>query len=513
VSAAAVGADDSIHVAQSDSAENNPTKRPPTHRKQGKDIISHWQGRIDCDRSMIGQRLRLEDFGLSRKTGFLPSDPPITRLPQKYYKPWETVMDSFNALLLAGRLQDVVDDLPVLETRHLRNDTERRRAFLVLSFLAHGYVWGDAVVPAILPASVAMPFDQIARELEIRPVCSHASLCLWNWKPIFACESPSLENLATMHTFTGSTDESWFYLISTAMEIRGAPTLQLALDAIEAIDANSIGTLTFKLRALAMHLDDMAVALGRMHEKCDPHIFYHKIRPFLAGWKNMADAGLKQGLIYEGCEDTPEGSFRTYSGGSNAQSALIHMLDIALGVVHEETGQKTSMPGSRRNEFMQDMRNYMPANHRRFLEALDRVANIRTYCQQHRTDLELSEAYDACLAMLKVFRDKHLAIVSRYIVIPAAAAQKTDTLASKGLAKVAFRKKEDLKGTGGTNLMAFLKQSRDETGKLVLSNWARQLMQHCYGEVDLQQADQRALVGLAGSWGNEWTDIDGGLCQ
>lgn len=424
-------------------------------------------------------------------------------------------MDSFNALLLAGRLQDVVDDLPVLGTEQLRNDTERRRAFLILSFLAHGYVWGEPIVPAILPASIAVPFDQVARELEVRPVCTHASLCLWNWRPIFACETPSLENLATLHTFTGSTDESWFYLVSTAMEVRGAPTLQLTLDAIAAVAASSVSTLTIKLRALAIHLDDMAVALGRMHEKCDPHIFYNKIRPFLAGWKNMSDAGLRNGLIYEGCEDTPEGSFRAYSGGSNAQSALIHMLDIGLGVVHQQTGQTApdASDSNGPNAFMQDMRNYMPANHRRFLEALQEKANVRQFCLKHSGDYELSEAYDACLAMLKVFRDKHLSIVSRYIVVPAASATKRESANYKGLAKVVAPTKEALKGTGGTTLMAFLKQSRDETGKIVVSSWAKHLMKNCYGQVGLQQMDRLTQVGLAGNWGSEWDDIDGGFCS
>lgn len=430
-------------------------------------------------------------------------------------------MESFNALLLAGRLKDVVDDLPQLSIDQLRNDTQRRRAFLILSFLAHGYVWGESITSTFIPASIAVPWDAVSHQLEVRPVCSHASVCLWNWRPLFENEPLSLSNVATQYTFTGSTDESWFYLVSTAMEARGAPTLSIVLQAIQAARRGAVGEVTYNLRALAIHLDDMAVALTRMHDKCDPHIFYNKIRPYLAGWKNMADAGLPDGLRYEGCEDSPEGLYRKYSGGSNAQSALIHMLDIALGVEHRETSDgsvETISTLSPRNEFMQDMRNYMPANQRRYLEHLTAVVNIREFCLAHRNDAVLSEAYDACLAMLKAFRDKHLSIVSRFIVIPAGAARKTAQneteikTEGKGLAKVSVKDKKDLKGTGGTNLMNFLKQSRDETGQMAISNWAKNLAANNYGSIDLAKADHRAFIGLAGSYGKDWDVVEGGLC-
>ena len=466
---------------------------------------------------------RLEDYGLSATTGFLPEDAPLLRLPQKYFKPWETVMESFNALLMADRLKETVDDMPVLSTVNLRNDAERRRAFLVLSFIAHGYVWGGGAAADRLPASIAVPWDKVSRELEVRPVCSHASVCLWNWRPIFANEPLSLSNLSTLHTFTGSADESWFYLVSTAMESRGAPTLPIILTAIRNARQGNVRDVTYGLRALAIHIDDMAVALTRMHDKCDPHIFYNKVRPFLAGWRNMAEAGLPDGLCYEGCEDTPEGLYRRYSGGSNAQSALIHMLDIALGVEHHQTrdGKTESVQAiSPRNDFMLDMRNYMPANQRRFLEHLTEVANIRQFCLDNRQDAVLSEAYDACLAMLKAFRDKHLSIVSRFILIPASAARRIakapaskddSTEPGKGLARVVVKGKGELKGTGGTNLMAFLKQSRDETGNMAVSNWAKILMSNNYGEVDLASCDERAFVGLDGSDVDDWAS--GGLCM
>jgi indoleamine 2,3-dioxygenase len=126
----------------------------------------------------------------------------------------------------------------------------------------------------------------------------------------------------------------------------------------------------------------------------------------------------------------------------------------------------------------------MPGPHRRFLEDLASVANIRDYVDANRHDSALTAAYNECLRSLTGFRDTHLRIVSRYIVIMAQQSKKhlagdsvysgttqnpshvdmngTDEGVVLGLAKNEASKK-GLKGTGGTKLMPFLKQSRDET--------------------------------------------------
>lgn len=50
----------------------------------------------------------LEDYDISAKTGFLPSEPPLRRLPDAYFTPWEDMMDDFNGLLLAGKLREQI---------------------------------------------------------------------------------------------------------------------------------------------------------------------------------------------------------------------------------------------------------------------------------------------------------------------------------------------------------------------------------------------------------------------
>src|SRR5947199_8623737 len=76
------------------------------------------------------------------------------------------------------------------------------------------------------------------------------------------------------------------------------------------------------------------------------------------------------------------------------------------------------------------MRQYMPGPHRRFLEHLATIANIRDFVEARKNNKELTIAYDACLHMLRTFRDKHIQIVSRYIIIPAKEARKQSSSTS-----------------------------------------------------------------------------------
>jgi len=63
---------------------------------------------------MIPPIPELEDYGLDPETGFMPAEPPIERLEDSYYAPWERLMDKFHGLLLAGRLREAVNKVRYL---------------------------------------------------------------------------------------------------------------------------------------------------------------------------------------------------------------------------------------------------------------------------------------------------------------------------------------------------------------------------------------------------------------
>ncbi|KAI1404257.1 Indoleamine 2,3-dioxygenase [Hypoxylon fuscum] len=486
----------------------------------------------------------LSDYGISPNHGFLPDVLPLTRLPDPYYNKWESVGANLQNLILSKRLRGVIDRLPVLSTIGLEHDAEWRRAYMLLTFFAHGYIWGGDTPCDRVPPSISVPLLQICEHLEVPPVSTYAASVLWNFKPLFVDEEiDDLDNLATLLTFTGSLDESWFYLVSVAIEARGGPIIPLMLTAVAAARQGDSATVTRCLRAFAERLDDLGELLRRMHESCDPGFFYRRIRTFLAGSKNMAEAGLPHGVTYDDGSGTSP--YVQYSGPSNAQSSLIQFFDIILGIEHRPTGEKPDTSESDRegrsrapkHNFIRDMRTYMPGPHARFLNDVSAVANIREFVEARTTsDRELSIAYDACLAMLRAFRDIHIAIVTRYIILPS----RENRARSRSRSPEVVRTRQNLataskneqhrkvKGTGGTALIPFLKQARDETGEPSVEAWAKKFMSRqtkvsgqgdfflgkeeaAKVDVDVPLDEPVVEHGLAGTWTMD--DEYGGICN
>ncbi|KAH7132662.1 indoleamine 2,3-dioxygenase alpha type [Dendryphion nanum] len=480
----------------------------------------------------------LGDYDISPKNGFLPAEVPIDILPDRYYEPWETIVRNFQSLILSKRLRQIVNALPILSTDLLLTEAEWRRAYSILGFMAHAYVWGGDTPSDIIPPPISIPFLKACNRLELPPVATYAGVVLWNWRPLFASEAiDSLENLSTLMTFTGSMDESWFYLVSTAIEARAGPIIPMMIDAIGAARRCDSQVVTNCLRSFAERLDELGTVLERMYESCDPHVFYNRIRPFLAGSKNMADAGLPNGVMFD--DGTGTQPYVQYSGGSNAQSSIIQFFDIVLGVEHRPTGEKRNDPSDSdssgssppMHSFILEMRKYMPGPHRRFLAHVESVSNIREYVATNRHNRALVTAFDAALAMLRALRDKHIQMVSRYIIIKSretrsqsrSLSPKQAAMQRVNIANTIKRgDSKKLRGTGGTALISFLKQARDETGEPAIDAWARRLLnngpglssedgvaqlgkmsEHLDGEVE--------VVGLAGTWSVD--DSEGGICH
>lgn len=492
----------------------------------------------------------LKDYDVSEAFGFLPNEPPLEVIPAPYYRPWENIVRNLQGLILSRRLRGLVNNLPILTTDYLRTDAEWRRAYSILALISHAYIWGGDRPCERVPPAISIPFKSVCARLELPLVATYAGLVLWNFKPLFADEAiDNLENLSTLSTFTGSLDESWFYLVSVAIEARGAPIIPLMLDAIQAARYDNIQVVIDSLHAFAERLDELGTLLNRMYENCDSHVFYHRIRPFLAGSKNMAEAGLPNGVLFD--TGSSEDQYVQYSGGSNAQSSIIQFFDLVLGVEHRPTGTSatshshstTQTPHSvgppsasqaPSKNFILDMRTYMPGPHARFLEQVGKIANIRQYVNLHKHNRALATAFDACLAMLRAFRDKHIQMVSRYIIVKsresrsherslspkqAPRVERVNIANSVGNKDGANGEKASLRGTGGTALIPFLKQARDETGEPAIDAWARRLLSNGpgpangvrLGKMGEHKSGEMEIVGLAGVWSVD--DSDGGICH
>lgn len=106
------------------------------------------------------------------------------------------------------------------------------------------------------------------------------------------------------------------------------------------------------------------------------------------------------------------------------------------------------------------MRDYMPGTHRGFLALMMEISNIRDYALSHCQNSPVYRAYNKAVAKLGAFRDAHIRIVARYIFVPAGQQMSKPI---SGVLALDRPTKTKCTGTGGTNIMRFLRASRDTT--------------------------------------------------
>lgn len=82
----------------------------------------------------------LPEYSIS-KNGFLPAEPPLSRLPQNYYSPWEQIIEKLPLLIETQQIRQSVDELPILDVSHLDNEAEWQRSHSMLAVMAQGYIW------------------------------------------------------------------------------------------------------------------------------------------------------------------------------------------------------------------------------------------------------------------------------------------------------------------------------------------------------------------------------------
>jgi indoleamine 2,3-dioxygenase len=144
-------------------------------------------------------------------------------------------------------------------------------------------------------------------------------------------------------------------------------------------------------------LERMNRVLERMPEGCDPYIYYQRVRPYIHGWKDHP--ALPQGLLYESV-DAFGGRPQQFRGETGAQSAIIPALDAVLGIDHEQDPLR---------HFLQEMRDYMPARHRAFVAAIERIGSVRCcVLDNHRRHPPLRTLYNRCIEQIHRFRATHL---------------------------------------------------------------------------------------------------------
>ncbi|NWS74859.1 I23O2 dioxygenase, partial [Crotophaga sulcirostris] len=398
--------------------------------------------------------LALTRFQVSEEFGFLLPQ-PLTELPAPY-GPWMEIAHQLPHLITSHQLRSRVHQVPQLSTQHLRGREELHLAHLVLSFITTGYVWqeGEEGTVKVLPRNLAVPFWEVSQALGLPPILSHADFVLANWRrknpkgPRLLCPC---RNLDTIISLPGGESLRGFILVTLLVEKAAVPGIKAIVEAIGALLQPDEEALHRALQELAEAIGDMSQALKRMHDYVDPAVFYTVIRIFLSGWKD--NPAMPEGLTYEGVSEEP----MAFSGGSAAQSSVLHAFDELLGIRHSQDS----------TAFLHRMRGYMPRPHRAFVEEIRRAPSLR-----HRVlssgDARLCAAFNRCITALADFRSHHITIVTKYITIAAAKAKagqgdRAGTPAAKPPSAL------EAKGTGGSHIFSFLKSIRDTTREAMIS--------------------------------------------
>ena len=373
--------------------------------------------------------------------GFLPQ-----KVPSKSYSVQsescdriQEIASNLPKLLLTGKVQSSVNklspkDLSIDDLLINQASQDLKLAMSHLSFIAHAYIWGDNKPNESIPSVLANPWVKVAKNQGRPPILSYASYCLDNWFLIDPDEPISLENVGLINNFLGGVDEDWFVTIHVCIENAAADAIaacaEISMLETDAPEDKSIQL----LKRIIISMKKVNEIFARMPEKCDPYIYYHRVRPFIFGTKDNPD--LKNGLIYKGEFESKPQFFR---GETGAQSSIIPSLDGALQITHTKDHLR---------HYLNEMREYMPPKHREFMEVLEKNSQIKKIIKGSK---KLTSLYNDCLEEIRAFRAMHLEYAGTYIFKQA---QIKNPFGRGG---------STITGTGGTPFMAYLKKHRDET--------------------------------------------------
>lgn len=381
-------------------------------------------------------RLDIADHAISPQRGFLCAyDAAGIELPSDL----ATIVDAARGLprlLPTGRIRSHLEQLPRLDLTSFcaeAPEPQVRMAFVRYAFLVQAYVWGESEPPASLPAPLAAPIWALAGRLGQKPLLTYSAYVLDNWDRFDRSGTIGLDNLFMVQNFLGGQDEAWFVLVHVAIEARAGAMLARFPALMEAADQRDAAAAESGLAGIDEDWADINAIFDRMPERCDPYIYFRRVRPYIHGWQD--NPALGPGLIYEGVPETG-GEPQAFRGQTGAQSSIVPAMDALLGIRHGQDPLRS---------FLDELHIYRPPPHRAFIDRVRQLSALRDFAASG--PLALREAYDDCIESVGRFRTRHLEYAASYIH-----QQAKDALGNSTAV-----------GTGGTPFMAYLRKHRDET--------------------------------------------------
>jgi len=380
--------------------------------------------------------MELSDYGLSRERGFLSHYEIDEIVLPDPFAPIVAAAEDLSGLLTSGRVRHWLEQLPdprVEDWAATAPVPEVRTAMVRYSFLVQAYVWGQPDAPAHLPANLAGPIVALSDRLGQAPLLPYSAYVLDNWSRIDKAGPIALDNIRMHQNFLGGMDENWFVLVHVAIEAEAGVLLDCAAQLIAAAEARDKPRTEGLLHEMDLAWERIYAAFKLMIERCDPYIYFQRVRPYIHGWAN--NPALGEGLVYQDVEKFA-GKPQAFRGQTGSQSSIVPAMDALFGVRHSDDPLK---------HFLDELHHYRPVAHRRFIEDLGAKSTLRAFVAQAGSQ-SLRDAFNANLEQVARFRTRHLEYAASYINKQAGSIPGNDP---------------DV-GTGGTPFMKYLKKHRDE---------------------------------------------------
>ena len=382
--------------------------------------------------------LPLESYDISAERGFLCKyEAGEVDLAGAFAEARDVAM-KLPQILPTGRTRTLLlDKLPATIRQgdvDALSDAEARMAMVHYSFMVQAYVWGEAEAPSVLPRQLAQPISWLADRLGQQPLLPYSGYVLDNWARFDAAGPIDLDNIYMIQNFASGIDEAWFVLVHVAIEASAGEALAAFGPVIEAVEAGDAGTVQRHLEAMAGVWAKINAIFDRMPERCDPYIYFERVRPYIHGWKD--NPALPDGIVYEGVT-AHDGQPVAFRGQTGSQSSIVPAMDALLGVGHAADPMRT---------YLDELHIYRPPRHRAFIDDVRETSGLRGFVRRAGTR-GLIDAYNGLIQAVADFRSRHLEYAASYINRQSRMAAGNDT---------------DV-GTGGTPFMKYLKKHRDET--------------------------------------------------
>ena len=378
---------------------------------------------------------KIADYGITEEFGYLPAHDPAQSLSAGNEE-WDQFGKDLPKLLMGTNFRKRVQALPKFNIDKLNGEAEIQRAMLVLSYIGQAYQWSDNEAATVMPQVLAKPWYEVGKLVGRPPILSYQSYASDNWRRFDQAGPIECGNIGLLQCFLGGQDEEWFILIHIDIEKKAGKALKAIEEvqaAVVAQDGEKVEAALIKMRAA---LTAMYEVLGRMPERCDPYIYFHRVRPYIFGWRN--NPSLPDGVVYEGVDEY-KGVGQKFRGETGAQSAIIPAMDGVLGIEHEKDELR---------EYLMEMRTYMPPKHVAFIQAVEAGPSVRNFVTTIKRS-SLTQVFNDCIELVANFRAMHLEYAGTYIHAQAQATPGNPSAV----------------GTGGTPFMIYLRKHRDETKK------------------------------------------------